>query len=389
MESIPAAEISRLRSRIGSVVNVNQPPYLSEITRDAVRHWTWGTGDRNPLYLDPAVARRAGHADVIGPPAMLYACSRLSVGYRGGLPGVHSAFGGSWWRWRQPLRLGAVIHPETVFTELSEMPSRFAGTMYKQVAVTRFRDQDGVDLAEVESWGLRYARRPVAKSGEGAAKPSERVEKLYDRARIDEITELYRVEAALACAPPDLRDLKVGDELPTIIRGPYSSTCAVVFEQAWGGSMVWAHGYWYDLLSRHPAISMRNEKGVPEPAEAVHWDPTMARRAGVADAYDYGPERVAWIATLLTTWGGPEAFLSQFYCEVRRFNLVGNVTTCRGRVAEVTRDVNETRIRVDVEATDQDGHRTAHGWAEVILRPTQGAARATPDPQRSHEERVQ
>ncbi len=389
MDCIPAAELSRLRSRLGSVVKVNHPPYVSEITRDAARHWAWGTGDRNPLYFDAAAARRAGYADVIGPPTMLYACSRLSVGYRGGLPGVHSAFGGSWWRWHQPLRLGTAIHPETVFTELSELPSRFAGAMFKQVAVTRFRDQDGADLAEVESWGLRYTRRPFATSGKRAAEPSERPEIRYDRARIDEIIELYRAEAALADAAHDLRDLKVGDELPTIIRGPYSSTCAVVFEQAWGGSMVWAHGYWYDLLSRHPAISMANEKGVPEPAEAVHWDPTMARRAGVADAYDYGPERIAWIATLLTTWAGPDAFLSQLYCEVRRFNLVGNVTTCRGRVAELAREGNETRIRVAVEAIDQDGHRTANGWAEVILRPAGGRAPATLHPEHSREENVQ
>ena len=41
------------------------------------------------------------------------------------------------------------------------------------------------------------------------------------------------------------------------------------------------HGDAVDLFTRHPALAIPNEWGVPEPPERVHWDPDLARRVGV------------------------------------------------------------------------------------------------------------
>ena len=107
---------------------------------------------------------------------------------------------------------------------------------------------------------------------------------------------------------------------------------------------------------------------MPEPPEAVHWDGELARSVGVPEAYDYGPERIAWIATMLTNWIGDRGFLEELYCEVRRFNLVGDVTNCTGTVTECEAIDGATgRIKLDVQATDQRGQVTALGWAQVRL----------------------
>src|SRR3546814_3375701 len=82
-------ELDRLRGKLGQRVSVSEPPFLTEVTRDAIRHWAWATGDRNRLYTDEDYARRSRHGGPIAPPTMLYAFDRLSIGYRGGLPGVH------------------------------------------------------------------------------------------------------------------------------------------------------------------------------------------------------------------------------------------------------------------------------------------------------------
>src|ERR1043166_2893261 len=81
-------ELARLRAKIGKRVEIKEPPYLTEVTRDAVRHWAWALGDRNPLYLDEAYAKGSRFKSIICPPCMLYGFSRMSIGYRGGLPGV-------------------------------------------------------------------------------------------------------------------------------------------------------------------------------------------------------------------------------------------------------------------------------------------------------------
>lgn len=365
MSQITDAGIERLKGRLGSLINPGAEPYLTEVTRDAIRHWAWGTGDRNPIYLDRKHARAAGYADVIAPPTMLYAFSRNSVGYSGGLPGVHSAFGGSWWKWHAPLTIGMEISAKTLFTELKDLPSSFAGRMLKQVAQTRFVDQDDQPVAEVESWGLRFERAAARERSSGAEKPVPAAHPKLTAEQIEGIVNAYRHEADATWSSPDWDAIALGADLPAMIRGPYSSTCAVAFEQAWGGSYIWAHGYWYDFYSRHPGASLLNEQGVPEAAEAVHWDARAAKRAGVAGSYDFGPERVAWMATLLTNWAGPRAFLSELYCEVRRFNVSGNITHCTGRIQSKEVIAGRGHVQVELRATDSRGDTTASGWAKL------------------------
>lgn len=377
MTSFAEAEIARLQEKVGTRVSVSALPYLTEVTTDAVRHWAWATGDRNPLYLDESFARSSRYGGLIGPPAMLYAFSRLAVGYRGGLAGFHSVFGGSHWTWRRPLKLGTKVSTDTKVTGLTELPSRFAGKMLKQTSTTYFFDAEQQEIAQVESWGLRFTRdaqtrrrdagkddsAPKEKTGDGetSRRPS------FSKESIDQIAQTYRREVSDLAQTRNWASVEVGQELPEIIRGPYSSSTAVAFEQAWGGTYVWAHGYWFDLVSRHPGAGIVNEYGFPEPAECVHWDSSVARKVGVRDTYDIGPERIAWIATLLTNWIGTTAFLSELYCEVRSFNFKGNVTHCRGRVASMDRTENADSIRVEVQAIDDEGRVTAQGWGKVIV----------------------
>jgi acyl dehydratase len=358
-------ELARVRARIGQKVTITEPPYLTELTRDSIRHWAHATGDRNPLFLDPAHAARSRHGTLLAPPCQLYAFSRISIGYRGGLPGVHSFFAGSWWKWHEPLRVGERIDTEVTFKELTELPSRFAGRMFRQGSIIRFLGGDGRELAQAESWGMRVER--------GAARDKGKYKELklpapYTQAQLDDITARYAQERPRGADTLWFEDVDVGADVPGIIRGPYTATTAVAFEQAWGGLFIKAHGYWFDYLRRHPAAGIANPYNIPEPPEAVHWDSPLARSVGVPEAYDYGPERIAWLATMMTNWIGDDGFLAELYCEVRRFNMVGDLTHGRGRiVGKEPKDAATGRVRVEIEAVDQRGDVTAKGWAVVNL----------------------
>ena len=79
---ITAEALAELRRRIG--IPVRRPePYIETATRDAVRHWMAGIGDRNPFWLAAGVA----------PPTILFAMDRIVSGYVGGLPGIHAMSG--------------------------------------------------------------------------------------------------------------------------------------------------------------------------------------------------------------------------------------------------------------------------------------------------------
>lgn len=368
---IDPAHLDAVRARIGQRVSVNAKPYLTEATRDAARRWAAAVGDRNRLWGDPEYARRWGHDDTLAPPTILYAFDKMAIGYRGGLPGVHAFFGGTNWTWHRSIERGAAITADVVFKDLVEHASTFAEVSYQQISEVTYRDQDGNVIAVAEPWGMRVSRR--------AAQERERSRPIevahYTREEIDAIAAEYRAEQVRSDAL-DPTTLAVGDKLPSLVRGPYTLTTAIAFEQAWGGLYVMAHGEWFDFLHRHPAAGLLNDQGVPEPPEAVHWDRDFARRAGLPEPYDYGPERVAWLGVLVTNWMGPTGFLRRLNVEVRKFNLVGDLTRLGGTVTSVTPEADDrTVIGLDVEAKNQRGERTAYGTAEVVLPAASAAPR--------------
>lgn len=356
-------DLAALRSRIGQRVRVSSEPYLTEATYDAARHWADALGDRNPLWRDRDYARAWGHPDTLAPPTILYAFDKLSIGYRGGLPGVHSFFAGTNWTWHRPITRGTAIEVDVVFKDLVEHRSTFAEVSYQQISDITYRAVGGPVLASAEAWGMRISRG-AARERE-ASRPVELAR--YTRGEIDAIAEEYASERVRQ-EPLVPEALHPGDELPSIIRGPYTVTTAVAFEQAWGGLFIKAHGPWYDYLRRHPAAGLPNALGIPEPPEAVHWDRDFAEKAGLPEAYDYGPERLAWIGVLLTNWMGPTAHLRRLDVQIRRFNLVGDLTRCHGRVTAV--EVGRPGcgvVHLDVWADNQRGERTAVGTAEIVV----------------------
>ena len=192
MTMIKDEELERLRARIGKTIEIKEPPFLTEVSRDAIRHWAWATGDRNRLYLDEDYAKSSRFGGLIMPPCMLYGFSRASIGYRGGLPGVHSMFGGSWFKFKESARIGDVIQPVVTFKALDELPSRFAGRMFKQLSEITFKTTTGKEIATAEAWGMRVGRSEAKSKGKYDALKQEPPK--YTKAMLEEIARLYQAE---------------------------------------------------------------------------------------------------------------------------------------------------------------------------------------------------
>ncbi len=93
----------------------------------------------------------------------------------------------------------------------------------------------------------------------------------------------------------------------------------------------------------------------------------MAEAVGVPGAYDYGPQRVSWIGTLLTNWMGDDAFLKRLRVECRRFNVYGDTQWCKGRVVRKYIHDGYALVDVEIRAENQRGEATAPGFATVAL----------------------
>jgi acyl dehydratase len=347
---ITADALDALRARIGQPVRRPQP-YIEVATRDAIRHWADGIGDRNPFWL------RAG----IAPPTILFAMDRIVSGYVGGLPGIHAMYAGTDFRWRLPIREGDRVVGESILLDLVEKPSRFARRAIQQTYRTTFRNQGGATVCEADSWCFRTERDTARERGK--YKATERAR--YTADEIERIRQSYRDEQIRGAAPRCWDDVAVGERLPTVCKGPLTVTSVIAFVQGWGSLYVRAHGLAFDLFERHPALGIPNDFGSPEPPERVHWDEPFARAVGVPGAYDYGPERVAWLGHLVTNWMGDKGEIRRLSAQVRRHNLIGDVTWCQGSV--VSKDEGAGTVTLELRAINQRDEVTATGQAVVGL----------------------
>jgi len=350
--TITDESLAELRRFIGQPVR-RPEPYVEVATRDAMRHWAHGIGDRNPFWVEHGVA----------PPTILFAMDRIVSGYVGGLPGIHAMYAGTDFRWRLPIREDDRIVGDSVLLALVDKASTFAKRAIQQTYRTTFTNQRGELVCEADSWCFRTERDTARERRKYGTVEAHR----YTPEEIERIRLAYRNEEIRGTTARYWEDVQVGDALLPMVKGPLTVTSVIAFIQGWGSLYVRAHGLAFDMFERHPALAIPNAFGVPEPPERVHWDEAFARAVGVPGAYDYGPERVAWLGHLVTNWMGDDGFLRRLNVRVQRHNLIGDTTWCRGRVAAKAVVENRGEVTLDLTAVNQRGEVTAAGQATLVL----------------------
>jgi acyl dehydratase len=344
--------LAALRALIGKEIR-RPEPYIEVATRDAIRHWAHGIGDRNPYW---AAAR-------VAPPTIVFAMDRIVSGYVTGLPGIHAMYAGTDFRWRLPIREGDRVVGRSVLRDLEEKASSFARRALKQTYRTTFVNDAGAVVCEADAWCFRTERDAARERKKYAALEPHR----YAPEEIERIRHAYATEEVRGAAPRFWEDVETGAPLPPVVKGPLTVTSIIAFVQGWGSLYVRAHGLAFELFERHPALGIPNAFGVPEPPERVHWDEELARAVGVPAPYDYGPERVAWLGHLVTNWMGDAGALARLHVQVLRHNLLGDTTWCRGRVAAKTLVEDRGEVTLHLLAVNQRGETSAQGQAVVVL----------------------
>ena len=358
--------LDALRSRIGEPFD-RPIPHVTEATADSIRHWVHGIGDTNPLWLDPDYAGNTRWGGITAPGTFLYAFDRVVSGYVSGLPGIHAMFAGTDWQWHAPIRLGDRIDAKPVLKDLLELQSSFSGRSVKQTYRVTFHNQGGELVCEADSWCIR-TQRDVAR--ERATRESVKP-KVWSAEEIAEIDDHYAHYERRGATPRYWEDVHEGETLPTMLKGPSTVTSFVCFTQGWGSLYVKAHGPAFEMFREHPALGIPNDLGVPEPPERVHWDSELARAVGVPAAYDYGPERISWLGHLMTDWIGDDGLLNRLNVQVRKHNIIGDLTVCNGTVSRKWVDDGKHLVEVRLIADNQRGEHTAIGTAVATL-PSKG-----------------
>ncbi|WP_367353216.1 FAS1-like dehydratase domain-containing protein [Achromobacter animicus] len=359
--------LDELRERIGVKIGATAEPWCYEATRDNIRHYAHGIGDDNPLWSDPEYAAKTQHGGIIALPSFLFATSRIVSGYVGGLPGVHAMWSGADWTWHKTVKRNDIISTEAHLKNLIEHQTRFAGRAVQQIYHVDFFNQDGDKVADADSWCFRTERDHAREQGSKYAEVRAREPRRYSPEEIKEAYKLYAQEEVRGATPRYWEDVKEGEELPVMFKGPMTVTGFIAFAQGWGGLYIRANKLAWQLIDAHPGVGITNRFGIPDVPERVHWEEDFALEVGAPGAYDYGPERNSWLTHHLTNWMGDAGFLRKSTCKIRRHNPEGDMLFFKGKVVRKYVEDGRHLVEIEQEARNQDDELSVLGTGVVEL----------------------
>ena len=131
-------------------------------------------------------------------------------------------------------------------------------------------------------------------------------------------------------------DVKVGDELPPLVKGPIQQ------------------------------IQLTRYAGASGDFNPIHQDHEFAKAAGMGDVFAHGMLSMGFVGQCVTDWAGPGAVRKlgvRFAAIVRLKDTI----TCRGRVLAKSSKDDTHVVELEIWAENQRGEKVVTGKATVAL----------------------
>jgi acyl dehydratase len=367
-------------------------PWNTECTSDAIRHWTEGYGDDNPLYVDPHYGDGTRWDGQIAPPGF-----EATMGYdrspivpddlaretKGALRGVQLFHSGNESRFYRPIVPGDVLDKSQVVHQVDDKPrSNFAGRSVIVTNLLTWANRKGVVVSDQKKWFVHAERKPVSDTDDAKAKARDEAASYTDD-QLAEIEALYDAEYRRGADTLWLEDVEVGATLPTMVKGPLTITDMINMHMGggWFGYGNPALRLGFENRKKMRGFYTKNEFGAWDVVQRVHWDTELARRVGVPATYDIGPMRWAWLIHYCTNWGGDDAWLFRVRGEFRKFNYMGDTTWITGTVTDARVDPElGPLVELEVVGTNQRGQHNINGSATILVSSRAHGPVRLPDP---------
>lgn len=344
--------------------DVHWPAQSEPISSLDIRRWAMlSIADDNPLWSDAEYASRTLWGGIIAPPTFLYTIDTTIVAP--GFPGIQWIYGGTRWEHYRPVRVGDTITAKARVIRLDEKTGSHVARFFVQVGEVIYTNQRGEVVSRAEADVMRV---PRSRSGQGIKGFDDRRTRWnYSPEQINEIRLAYLNEERRGGEIRYWEDVRVRDQLPTIVKGPLTLVDILAF---YVGRRSTYKPLKLAFLERekHPAnVYVSPQTGIPVHPAAGHIDEEIAHEVGMPGPYDQGWQRANWGAHLITNWAGDASFVQRFSHKLHLPNLVGDTTWLRGSV--INKYVNDTQHLVEIEykGETQRGERNVSGKAVVRL----------------------
>lgn len=380
-------DIERSKLLLGIDVASKQRELYSVATPDAIRNWALGTGDDNPLYTEEEYGpttrwgSQIGHGTMVGhiktPMLGDPVPAEIKAATKSMFRGVHVFVSGGTWEWYRPLypgdRLYSFAGEESVEVKQSEFAGRSMIGVRRDVAV----DQRGEVVGVYRILRVLTERKAARDKGKyGGIEPAHYTDADYER-----IDAVYAAEAPRGAEKRWWEDVEVGDALPEMVKGPLTVTDIIAFHAGGYGFVPYglrSGRVGYKNRKRIAPFYIRNEQGVWDVAQRLHWDSQWAKAIGNPMAYDYGVMRQAWFYHQVSDWAGDDAFIQNLEDSIRKFNYHGDTQFLSGEVTGKSVVGGRHLVDVSLKMINQRDVETAYATATIALPSRSGGLPVPP-----------
>lgn len=369
-------DIERQRKLIGHWEPMKTAEYVQTASEDSIRNWAYGCGDDNPLFTDPNYARKTRWGGVIAPGMFVGQINAPMLGdptppevkalKKSLFKGIHVFVSGSGWNFYRPVRPGDKIYSYGGDLTCEVKQSEFAG---RSVIITSRRvkvNQRAEVVATYDILRVLTERKTAVKKGKNLSiQPAT-----YSDEEWAEIEAAYAAEQVQGAAKRYFEDVEKGDSLGLQIKGPLTVTDVICFHAGGYGFTPYAptaNRRAHKNRQRIPAFYVKNEHGIPDVAQRLHWDPVWAQAIGNPMAYDYGVMRENYLWQYLNDWAGDDGIITHVHDEIRKFNFMGDVQRVTGEVLGKRTENGQNLVDVAVKFVNQRGEETVRSTATIAL----------------------
>jgi len=351
------------------------PIIQRQVTADMIRLFARSNGDMNPLWRDPDYAAKTKWGELIAPP-LLEACISESPSMPNPpqIRGWNVLQAGFRRQYNRPFRPGDIVHAEDTwlgFVEKTRPDKPYR--LFMQSCKRAYIDQNDEVICVVTGRMACTATPPNAHAPgqdlSGGPDYSGRARRAFTAAELQKVHEGYDLELSgdgrRGAVPRFWEDVSVGDELPTILKGPYDISDAVSFAGVLGLCSAFA-SKWRSLkpdIGRHPPDP---ETGAPRHAIDWHLEDAIGQQHGLPYAHAFGTQMEMMMLHPVTNWIGDAGVVIEVDTQLRSIFMHGEISETTGRVISKYVEAGRHLVELDLVSRTIDG--VIYGKGTVLVQ---------------------
>ncbi len=206
-------------------------------------------------------------------------------------------------------------------------------------------------------------------------------ERAYTADELQAIDAAYEAEAPRGAVVRRAEDVRVGEVVGPMVKGPLTITDLVEYRAGVGPGPLGGEPLRLAYRNRkaRPAMYAHDPFGVYDIVERRHWDEPYAQSEGLLAATDYSHTRLVWFSHLLTDWMGDGGWLYELRGTTGLGrNYVGDTHRLAAQVTDVVLGERCGAVSLSVTGTNQRGALTCRATA-VVLLPAGSSVLADPE----------